>query len=780
MVGAGAAPGRLFVGRERELEELSTGLADAQAGRGRLFLLVGEPGIGKTRLADELGRRAVAGGARVPWGRCWEGGGAPAYWPWTQVLRAYVRETPVDVALAQMGAGATDLAQISPELRAQVGAAVAAQPEQARFGLFDSLTSFLHTAAAERPLVLVLDDLHAADEASLRLLQFVARDLHGAALLVVGTYRDADLRRAPSLLPIVADLVREGPRLALRGLTSAEVGHFLSGAATPPQDHLVTAIHQATGGNPFFVTEVVRLWLADGAARRENPDAGEFQVPDEVREAIRRRLVPLSPNAATLLSVAAVIGREFDADLVARVLALGDAFGETLVEATASGLIEEGPPGRYLFAHALVRQTLHGDQSPSRRVTLHAAVAAALEVECGDDPEPHLADLAHHFYHAAAAGVADEAVAYATRAAEQAMRHLAYEDAAAQYERALHARELRHAGPVDAVGDALARAELLLALGHAQRHSGTQALWRPTYRRAATAARAAIGTPRAAEGARLLARAALGFGSASETGNVDEALLGLAREALAALGETEPMLRARLLAREAMALYFSPESGRGDALTREALALARATGDIATEVRCLVARHFALWRPDHLDERARMAEEIIRLGDQVHEPEIVLEGRLWRLVAELERADGEVAAREIGRCRGSRRRRVAGVVRAMRAGLGAARECPGVAADGRVARRGPRGGPAARRRASRVTDRSRSPDGSRGGDAGAAIDRRGEAGRVPERRPVLDGGVRRGGVTPEAQPWARVSRRAVAPSGPGAAHARPCRAPPGR
>ncbi len=497
MVGAGAAPGRLFVGRERELEELSTGLADAQAGRGRLFLLVGEPGIGKTRLADELGRRAVAGGARVPWGRCWEGGGAPAYWPWTQVLRAYVRETPVDVALAQMGAGATDLAQISPELRAQVGAAVAAQPEQARFGLFDSLTSFLHTAAAERPLVLVLDDLHAADEASLRLLQFVARDLHGAALLVVGTYRDADLRRAPSLLPIVADLVREGPRLALRGLTSAEVGHFLSGAATPPQDHLVTAIHQATGGNPFFVTEVVRLWLADGAARRENPDAGEFQVPDEVREAIRRRLVPLSPNAATLLSVAAVIGREFDADLVARVLALGDAFGETLVEATASGLIEEGPPGRYLFAHALVRQTLHGDQSPSRRVTLHAAVAAALEVECGDDPEPHLADLAHHFYHAAAAGVADEAVAYATRAAEQAMRHLAYEDAAAQYERALHARELRHAGPVDAVGDALARAELLLALGHAQRHSGTQALWRPTYRRAATAARAAIGTPRA-------------------------------------------------------------------------------------------------------------------------------------------------------------------------------------------------------------------------------------------------------------------------------------------
>jgi predicted ATPase len=203
MVADAEVPGRLFVGRERELEELSSGLADARAGRGRLFLLVGEAGIGKTRLADELARRAVAGGARVLWGRCWEGGGAPAYWPWTQVLRAYVRETPVEVALAQMGAGAPDLAQISPILRAQLGAAASDQPDQARFGLFDSLTSFLHAAAAARPLVLVLDDLHAADEASLRLLQFVARELRGAALLVVGTYRDADLRRAPALLTIV-------------------------------------------------------------------------------------------------------------------------------------------------------------------------------------------------------------------------------------------------------------------------------------------------------------------------------------------------------------------------------------------------------------------------------------------------------------------------------------------------------------------------------------------------------------------------------------------------
>jgi predicted ATPase len=158
-------------------------------------------------------------------------------------------------------------------------------------------------------------------------------------------------------------------------LGSAEVGHFLAGAPTPARDGLVSAIHKATGGNPFFVTEVVRLWLTDGTARQENPDAGTFQVPEEVREAIRRRLAPLSANAATLLALAAVIGREFDTSLLEQVAGLGASFAEPLAEAMASGLIEEGPHGRYGFAHALVRQTMYGDQSPSRRVALHRAVA---------------------------------------------------------------------------------------------------------------------------------------------------------------------------------------------------------------------------------------------------------------------------------------------------------------------------------------------------------------------------------------------------------------------
>jgi hypothetical protein len=349
-----------------------------------------------------------------------------------------------------------------------------------------------------------------------------------------------------------------------------------------------------------------------------------------------------------VLSLAAVIGREFDATLVERVANLGVAAGDALAEAEDAGLIQSiAREGRYAFAHALVRQTLYGDLRPSRRVALHRTVAEALEAQSRHDPEPHLADLAHHYYHAAAAGVADRAVLYTTRAAEQAVRQLAYEEAAMQYERALHALQLGPTAPGDTRQAAMARAELLLALGDAQRSSGTQALWRPTYRRAAAAARAALGTSRAGEAARLLARAALAVGRSSETGTVDEELLGLVQDALAALGDSDPVSRARLLARYAIALYFSPGAVGGEALSREALALAQETGDAPTVVRCLVALHCALWRPDHLDERERVATQLVQLAEQAREHEMAIEGRLWLLVDQLERGDGQAVAREM-------------------------------------------------------------------------------------------------------------------------------------
>jgi hypothetical protein len=229
-------PGAAFVGRERELAELVGGLEDALAGRGRLFLLAGEPGIGKSRLAEQLIAQAKGRGARVLVGRCWEAGGAPAYWPWVQSLRPYLRDTDAESLRSQLGEGAADVAQLLPELRdllADLPPAVALESEGARFRLFDSITTFLERAAAVRPLVLVLDDLHAGDEPSLLLLRFVARELGESRLLIVGAYRDVDPTLADPLTTTLTELAREPVTrtLALAGLGEADVARFIERVA---------------------------------------------------------------------------------------------------------------------------------------------------------------------------------------------------------------------------------------------------------------------------------------------------------------------------------------------------------------------------------------------------------------------------------------------------------------------------------------------------------------------------------------------------------------------
>ena len=646
MEGATAQVEPAFVGRVHEIEQLSAGLAEAAVGRGRLFLLSGEAGIGKTRLADELASRASATGTRVLWGRCWESGGAPAYWPWVQILRGYARDTPAATVAEQMAHGAADLAHLLPELGAARADAAPreAESEQARFSLFDSTATFLRNAAGAQPLLLVLDDLHAADESSLLLLQFLARDLRSAPLLVIGTYRESDARRVPARLEILSALVREGPRLPLRGLSQEEVGRYIAAAARAgAHDTLVNAIHHATDGNPFFVTEVVRLWLAAGA--RPSAD-GEFEIPDEVRAAVRRRVDPLSAPAREALAIASVIGREFDAAVFERVAETADA-RERLAEAVDAGLVAAAGVGRYAFAHALVRQTVYGDLPPSRRVALHLAVAEALEAYRHDDIEPHLADLAHHFFQAAPGGGAERAAEYARRAGDQALAQLAYAEAAAHYERALHALDLRKGDVGDGPGDALARGALLIAFGRAQSRSGGAATWRASFRRAASIARALLDGPQRPAAAQLLADAALGLGRKSETGAVDQALVTALQEALAVVGDADRATRALLLARLSMALYFSDTPARGEALSREAVDLARRLGNPTVLLHCLIARQFALWRPDTLAERTAIASEIVELGAAAGERELALEGRLWRIAAALEAADVDGAAADI-------------------------------------------------------------------------------------------------------------------------------------
>ncbi len=402
--------GGVFVGRQREMGELKAALEDALSGRGRLVMLVGEPGIGKTRIASELATYAGLRRAQVLWGRCYEGGGAPPYWPWVQAIRSYVRERDAEELKSEMGSGAADIAEIVSDIHDRlpdIKPPPALEPEQARFRLFDSIATFLKSAGRGKPLVLILDDLHWADKASLLLLEFVARELAGSRLLVIGTYRDVEVSRQHPLSKTLAELTRGDlyQRVLLRGLSQEDVGRFIEIVAgiSPPRS-LVESVHGQTEGNPLFVTEVVRLLVQEGELTKERAgDSGSWSVriPEGVREVIGRRLDRLSERCNQTLTIASVIGREFTLEQLDRLIEdlSRERVLEVLEEALSARVIEELPRevGRYQFTHALIQETLAGELSTTRRVQLHARIAEALEELYGSDAESRAAELVHHF-----------------------------------------------------------------------------------------------------------------------------------------------------------------------------------------------------------------------------------------------------------------------------------------------------------------------------------------------------------------------------------------------
>src|SRR6266542_4988417 len=290
--------GWAFVGRDREVAELAAGLEDAAGGRGRLFLVAGEPGIGKTWLAEHLAGLAVERGVGVLWGRCWEGGGAPPFWPWTQIIGRLADGCDDETLAAYLGAGAGAIAQLIPGLAERLGTTATSpdpspESDAARFYLFKAITGFFKKAATALALLLILDDLHAADDPSLLLLQFLARDLRGARLLVVGTYRDIEADRHPGVVDAVGQLVREGQSLILRGLDRAAVKGLIEAfSGVVPSEAKVAAVHETTEGNPLFVREAVRLLATE--ATLQDPGRGGVPIPGSVRAVIQRRLTPLS------------------------------------------------------------------------------------------------------------------------------------------------------------------------------------------------------------------------------------------------------------------------------------------------------------------------------------------------------------------------------------------------------------------------------------------------------------------------------------------------------
>ena len=463
-----------FVGRERELAELVSACEAGANSDAHLFLIYGEPGIGKTRLADELASRVKAEGLQVLWGRCREGDGAPAYWPWIQVIRSFLGALDPDQRrnLAVESGIASDIirevAQIIPDLRpapdllpaqSTVPPSVAdkLEPNEARFRLFDAVTSFLKMGARARPMLIVLDDLHDADEASLALLRFVAHELKGTAILIIATYRDVEMRRSPNLSKFIAELGREARPIPVSGLSESEVTKFVEfRARQTPDEKLVAKLRSATNGNPLFVDGIVRVLIAERAIGSEAALDRPFKIPSGIREAIRARLDGLSPESNSILAAAAAIGNEFDFNLCQSVAGVSADEAQLLLdEASKAGIVLSLDHCRYRFSHALIREAVYSELDTNSRILIHGKIGNRLEEIHRENIDPHLAELAHHFREAR---LAEKAIDYSVRAGRDAVSVFAFTAAMAHLQAALALMERQGM-------DTLQRADLLHSLG---------------------------------------------------------------------------------------------------------------------------------------------------------------------------------------------------------------------------------------------------------------------------------------------------------------------------
>lgn len=620
----------VFVGRVAEMGLLSMALVDACAGQGGAVLLIGEPGIGKTRIAEELGLLAAQREAQVLWGRCYESGSAPAYWPWIQILRTYVRTHAPDALLNEMQAGAADLVQLVPEIGERLphlSPAPLLDDEQARFRLFESMIAFLTRAAQTQPLILILDDLHWADTPSLLLLQFLAYELRHSPILVIGAYRDIEVGRDHPLAKTVAELNRLHVALPifLSGFETSEIARFIELAAGQmPSPSLLKMVVNETAGNPFFIIELAHLLARtvsmeslEGKANLIHP------IPQTVCGAIRQRLNRLSITCNSILNSAAVIGRDFNLTRLARLgnftqdallTGLDEAINAHLIT-PVSGVTE----GNYRFIHDLVRETLYEELPTADRVRLHLRVGTMLEQMYDANRESHLAEFSLHFSQAVPVGGLDKAIDYTVRAAEWNMQLLAFEEAARYYQRALDL--LLFQEPEEPIR----HCNLLLALGQTQTQSGETARAKETFASAAKIARQMHAVP-------YLARAALGFaGGVVTPGVADEQVIALLTEALAALEEAESMLRARLLSRLAMEYRYSPHLEQREVLSHKAVEIARGLNDRATLVFVLNARHYAILGPDTLEQRTAVSIELALLAEETEDRDLALQSLPWRL-----------------------------------------------------------------------------------------------------------------------------------------------------
>jgi class 3 adenylate cyclase len=618
-----SVPPVAYVGRIEERAALQEAMNLARSGQRQVVLLSGEPGIGKTRLASYAAHDAHAEGFAVAWGACTEELAVP-YEPWIGVCSQLVESAPDELIARHVRRHAGELARLARHLAERsedLPAPQPSDPETERYLLFNAVAGLLGEVAETVPLCVVLDDLHWADAQSLALLKHLLRTGEQSSLQVIVTYRDSDLGKDHPLTAVLADLrsLQGMQRIALHGLGADEVAEIVTAVAGHELEadgiELAGQIASETDGNPFFVGEILRglsesggLVFDEASARWSVDTSAGIALPESVREVIERRVERLGEESLEALRLAAVVGREFDLELLSVVVEMDEArLLDDLEAAVAASVLAESSEqvGRFRFAHALINQTLYDGLGATRRARMHQRVAEALEDLYGLDPGEHLAELALHWRLAAVSVDKTKAADYALKAGRRALASLAPAEAVELFTDA-----------VELSGDAngRVRCQALIGLGEAELQTGVAA-FRETLLEASQIASQL-------QDAELAARASLASNRSffSVLGEVDDERIAAIERALELDDPPNPARRARLLALEAQELSWGPDFARRRALAEEALELARGVDDKRALVEVLGSACYALWSRETLEMRAALAEEMTSCAEELGDP----------------------------------------------------------------------------------------------------------------------------------------------------------------
>jgi class 3 adenylate cyclase/tetratricopeptide (TPR) repeat protein len=636
-------PGRLavrpdvgMVGRDTEAQVVADAYKRVASGGGRELVLVsGEAGLGKTTLVAEASRTAFDSGALVLFGHCEEDLATP-YQLIAEALGHYVTHAPEEQLLAHVETHGSELARLVPSLASRIPElppSKATDADSERYLLFAAVVGLVSMASTHQPVVLVLDDLQWADKGSLLLLHHLAAAEQAMRALILGNYRDSELSHSHPLLDTLAALRRQDgvSRIELAGLDDtgvlalmeAAAGHSLNDDAVA----LAHAVYRETDGNPFFVSELLLHLSETGAIYQDatgrwmaKDSLEQIALPDSIREVIGARVGRLGHDAGRVLSVAAVIGRDFDLDLLARATkTTEDELLDILEAAAAAALVREpaDASGRYNFAHALIQHTLYEDTGPNRQARAHRQVAEALEDLCGDRPGTRVGELARHWIAATQPIDLAKAIDYSRQAGDAALSALAPADALRYYAQALdHYPQATDPDPVLGI-------ELAIGLGTAQRQTGDPA-FRDTLLGASRRA-ADLGDTE-----RLVAAAlANDRGTFTAAGTIDADKVEVLEMALDRLA-TDNLNRALVLATLCAELAHGSPLDRRKALADEAVAIAQSSGDDVIMVRVLNHLHNPLLVPTLLEQSLVRTVDALARAERIGDPALLFWAAKWR------------------------------------------------------------------------------------------------------------------------------------------------------